>query len=48
MIDVTNLNQAWHHWRASRVQAHRPCLSVLHNEVDCSHLPEAERCENCR
>lgn len=27
---------------------HMPCLNVLHNEIDCHHLPVAEWCENCR
>jgi hypothetical protein len=24
-----------------------PCLNVGHDQIDCSHLPESERCRNC-
>jgi hypothetical protein len=26
----------------------RPCANVTHDEVDCSHLPECEWCDDCK
>jgi hypothetical protein len=26
----------------------RLCVSVTHDRIDCSHLPEGERCSSCR